>query len=310
MKPEILCSLIVNVARGDTPILEYTLPHIIETHKARFSEVVIVVDEKPSEGRILESYPQHSLRELYETLDRVRSRGYEFRQETISYAPEDVQRVYLEWFGHTRITFRCAGGTPIYAFLYGLNIAAYDYCLHLDSDMLIYDPGPTSWIDKAIALLESTPQIMFVNQSWGIQTESVPSPPELPTVRLASGQLVSQVFSSRCFLFSRKKIERAFLPIPDKKHSIPKQVIYRIQRRSPYVALEQMISAALERSNTFRADLDPKCGWNLHAWDKRIFADRRIRDVLGYIEAGLYPVRHTGQYNLNYELFLQDFDKV
>ena len=42
MKPEVECSLVVNVARGDVPLLEHTIPHILSSHKVRFAEVLLV----------------------------------------------------------------------------------------------------------------------------------------------------------------------------------------------------------------------------------------------------------------------------
>lgn len=304
-KPKVACSLIINVARGDTPILEYTLPHILDSHVICFAEVVVVVDEQVAQGRIRERYPQYSVESLYLALDRVRERGYKFREEAVSYRDEDLERVFSKWFGHSRMTCRCAGGTPIYAFLYGLETARYDFRLHLDSDMLIYDPGPRSWVQKAVELLETVPEILFVNQTWGLQTEESPAPASMPTTDLGYGQNVSQVFSSRCFFFSDEKLHKSFLPLETVKHPFMKRILYRLQKRSPYVALEQMISRTLFRTNTYRADLKLAWGLNLHAWDKEVFRHADILDVISQIEMGQIPIEHLGQYNLDFAQFLQ-----
>lgn len=303
-KSKIACSLIINVARGDVPILQYTLPHIFDTHKIHFDDIVIVVDESAAEGRIRQHSPQYSLEELYGVLGAMRQQGYEFRQETVSYNRQDVKRTFSKWFGRSSVGFRCAGGTPIYAFLYGLEQAQYDFCLHLDSDMLIYDPGPTSWVQKAVEVLKNTPEVLFVNQTWGPQTRASASPKAIPSVDLGFEQRVSQVFSTRCFLFSMRNLEERFLPIVPVKHPILKRVIYSFQRRSSYLALEQIIGLALVRKNFFRADLDLEWGFNLHAWDKRVFQDTQITIVLNQIAAGQIPVEHQGQHDLNYDLFL------
>lgn len=305
-KREVVCSLVINVARGDTPILEYTLPHILNTHKVRFAEVLIVVDEKLAEGRIGKSYPQHSLHELYEILGKVKKRGYEFRQEVVSYRQEDVDRTYEKWFGRSLGNYRCAGGTPIYAFLCGLELARHDICLHLDSDMLIYDPGPLSWTIKAIEILKEIPEVLFVNQTWGLQTKSSPAPESMPSVDLGYGQRVSKAFSSRCFLFSMKKIESTFLPIAPAKHPLFKRVAYYLQNRSQYLALEQMVSKALVYKHMYRADLDNNWGFNLHAWDKTIFRNTHIENVLQEISEGRVPVKHISKHNLDYDLFLEE----
>jgi len=304
-KPNAACSLVINVSRGDTPILEYTIPHILDSHAIQFTEVIIVVDEQPAEGRIGRQYHQYSLKELYNSLEKVRKKGHEFRCEVVSYQAQDVQKTYLEWFGHSNITYRCAGGTPIYAFLYGLGLARYDIRLHLDSDMLIYDPDPASWVSKAITTLEEVPEILFVNQTWGLQTSGVPAPESMPSADLGYGQRVSQVFSSRCFIFSMDKLRKAFLPIKPTKHPFTKRIIYRLQKRSPYMAFEQMVSRALNRTHTYRADLDSHWGFSLHAWDKSVFQDTNINDVLKHISTGQVPTEHLGQHNLNYSLFVK-----
>lgn len=303
-KAEFPCSLIVNVARGDVPLLEYTLPHILDTHKVRFADVVILVDERMAKGRIRQHSPQYSLKDLYAVLDTVRRRGYEFRQESVSYHREDVKRTFLKWFGRSSVSYRCAGGTPIYAFLYGLELAQHDFCLHFDSDMLIHDPGPVSWVQKAVQVLTGTPEVLFVNQTWGLQSKAFPSPKAIPSVDLGFEQRVSQVFSTRCFLFSMKKLEEHFLPIPPIKHPFPKRTLYSFQGRSPYLALEQIIGLGLAREGFYRADLDLDWGLSLHAWDKNVFQDARITIVLDQIKKGQIPATHQGQHDLNYELFL------
>lgn len=309
-KPEVACSLIINVSRGDTPILEYTLPHILNSHAIRFSEVIVVVDKEPAEGRIRQQNLQYSLEELYETLDKIRKSGCEFTQEFVNYNTEDVNRIFSKWFGHSDVSYRCAGGTPIYAFLYGLDNAQYDFRLHLDSDMLIHDPGPKSWVCKAIEILEQIPEVLFVNQTWGVQPKSSPAPDSMPSMDIGFEQRVSQIFSTRCFLFSMEKLRTTFLPIEAKQHPWLKRVVYTLQGRSSYVALEQMITSALNRTNTYRADLNMEWGFNLHAWDKSIFQNPHINGIVRQIEAGHIPPEHLGQHNLNYSLFLRETDRL
>jgi hypothetical protein len=188
--------------------------------------------------------------------------------------------------------------------LYGLELAQHDFRLHLDSDMLIYDPGPKSWVQKAMEVLGRTPEVLFVNQTWGLPTKDAPSPEVIPSVDRGFEQRVSQVFSTRCFLFSMAKLDTCFLPIVPAKHPVHKQIVYFLQKRSPHMALEHMIGRALSRQNFYRADLDADWGLNLHAWDKLVFQDAEIEMVLKRIQAGQIPADHQGQHNLNYDLFL------
>jgi hypothetical protein len=310
IRDQVSCSLVINVARGDAPILEFTLPHMLDTHKARFREVVVVVDEIPSVGRIGRQSQQYGLDSLYEALEKVRSRGYSFRQEVVSYRSDDVRSIYSKWFGRTDVSYRCASGTPVYAFLYGVEMAHANFRLHLDSDMLIYDPGPTSWVLRAIRVLQEIPEILFVNQTWGMQSEASPAPQYLPSVDLGYGERVSRIFSSRCFLCDMEKLEQALMPITPTKHPFVKRIAYLMQGRPPFVALEQMISAALVHSGTYRADLGMKWGYNLHAWDKRVFADARVSAVINRFAKGYMPAGHIGKHDLDYGLFLDETQEL
>jgi len=287
------CALVINVSRGDVPTLNRTLPHLLTTHKFSFAETIVVVDGLPAQGRIARTYRQYSLEQLLDALRSVKSQGYEFRQVFVDYSPEVIHRTMYSWFGTAEVTIRCAGGTPIYAFLYALDQAKSDYRLHLDSDMIIYDPGPSSWVDAAINILQTHREVMFVNQHFG---------PTDDDERFALKK--TQEFSTRCFLFSMSKLRDGFLPVTPEKHPIFKRIAYRLERRSPYLALEQMIAAHLRVAKMYRCDLDASHGFNVHACDKQIFTSHRAENIIRRIEAGDVPDEQMGKDNLESSAYL------
>jgi hypothetical protein len=304
MRQEVACSLVMNVTVGDVPILEHTIPHILSSHKIEFAEVIVVVDELKAQGRILEQSRQYSLADLFSSLEAIRERGYEFRQISVDYGIAAVRQTFYEWFGNARVGFRCAGGTPIYAFLYGLDQSYNDFRLHLDCDMLIYDPRPQSWVEEAVRVIEENDRILFVNQGWGPCCSDCAPLERKTAFDMDTGQRVAQTFSTRCFLFSMSKLRKQFLPMKAAQHPFPKTVYYRAQGRSPFVPLEQMIAHRLDITGMFRCELDRSWGYSLHAWDKQVFNHSRIGEVIRRIQDGRTPNAHCGQYNLNYSIFL------
>lgn len=305
MKPEVECSLVVNVARGDVPLLEFMIPHILSSHKVRFSEVLIVVDESTAEGR-LGTQPQYTLHELSEALDRTRERGYRFRQVSIDSSPDRVQAIFCKWFGQPEVSFRCAGGTPIYAFLFGLEQAQCDYRLHVDVDMLIYDPGPRSWVEQAMTILRRTEAVVFVNQAGGPHHEDCTRPEHIAGFDKVLGLHVDGAFSTRCFLYSDRKLQERFLPMDAVRYSVLKRLQYYLQGRSSFMALEQMIAHRLSHSVFLRCDLDRSWGFSLHAGvDKSVFLDPRIKDVIARVERGEAPLGQCGYYDLVFQTFLE-----
>jgi hypothetical protein len=100
-----------------------------------------------------------------------------------------------------------------------------------------------------------------------------------------------------------EKLRSRFLPMKGIKHPFIKSMYYRMQGRSPFVALEEMVAHRLRVLGAFRCELDRTWGYTLHAWDKEVFQHAGIDDVLACIKDGTVPDAHCGQYNLDYDLF-------
>lgn len=297
------CSLVINVARGDVPLLAHTIPHLLTTHKVAFSETLIVVDGGVAEGRIAQRYTQYSLDHLTDTLEQLQGQGYRFRIVNVDYSPYAIGSTFAAWFGNTHVSLKCAGGTPIYAFLFGLDQARCDFRLHLDSDMLVYDPASCSWIDEAIRVLRDVPEVLFVNQAGGPHHPNCPRSEHLATFNPNLGLHVAKDFSTRSFLFSMSKLNRSFLPMRAVKFPLPKRLRYRLQRRSVYMALEQMIAANLARSECWRCELSRLYGFNLHAGDKTRFLELNMTSVVSAISKGDTPMQQCGKYDLDFDAF-------
>lgn len=288
------CTLVVNVGPRDHIVAARTLPHLIRTHKVEFEEICVVLDRKSTSGRLAGEPAPDSGALFQETLDSLppatkvievdRSRA---RRATIN----------SRWFGRSSVSDRCAGGTPIYPFVFGLDAATSRYRLHMDCDMLIHDPGPESWIQRAIGVLEEHVDILSVNQMMGPGSDTTEAPQFFAGVHRDRGLRLSQRFTSRCFFYDHQRLS-ATLPMQPRTHDWKKRLFYVLAGRGPYTAFEQMVEMHLHRTRSYRCDLDPGHGFSIHGWNKQFFQDPAIAETISAIEDGLFPPEQRGLIDL------------
>ncbi len=297
MGQSVPCTLVVNVSTNDVTLVRSALPHLLRTHKAKFSDVVVLVDETSPTGRLTGNRSPCSLQQLRDELATLRKAGLDFREVALDLGEASVRGTFEKWFGTSRVSLRCAGGTPIYAFLFGLEQAKTRYRLHVDSDMLFFDPGPNSWIAAAIAVLERHDRVIFVTQMMGPPALDGTDHEFLPPHRKEFGLRVSHAFSTRCFLYDDQKLQ-SFLPLVPARFRFPRSVIYRLMRGSAFKPLEQMIELQQENACLYRCALEAEFGFNLHAWNKAFFEDDKIQGTIEDIERGHVPDAQRGSANL------------
>lgn len=293
-KSNVDCSLVVNVGLRDYGVAAATLPHMVRTHRVAFAEICVVLDETPPTGRLSGVVTQSAKQDLLDSLHDLTPRPEILRVDRTPSCREIVNRA---WFGHPAVADRCAGGTPLYPYVYGLHIAKSRYRLHADCDMLFCDPGPTSWIEQAIRVLGAEPDVMFVNQMMGPGSDVSCAPEFYAPIDQSRRLRLSQEFSSRCFLFDFEKL-RQFLPIAPASHGLMKRVSYLARNRSGLLPFEQMVTHHLHRTASYRCDLPPEFGFTLHAWDKMFFASEEIGNTISSIETGWAPDVQQGKINL------------
>ena len=158
-------------------------------------------------------------------------------------------------------------------------------------------------MEKAIEILEDNEKVVFVKQTQGPPTLSGAYHEFLAPYNQQIGLRISQVLTSRCFLFSKAKLEDKLLPIYPLKWSIVRRCMGYTKGRvsSPYMALETMISETLKRKAYYQCELESDFGFSLHAWNKKVFSNLKIEQVIQDIELGKVPESQRGLVNLEFE---------
>jgi hypothetical protein len=288
------CALIVNAALGESALVELVLPHLVRTHKVSFDEVLVVLDCRPKEGRLAAA--QGDDRAKFHQLVESVGAANPARLVEVDYSETTVSEVAQRWFDETP-SLRCSAGTPIYPFIFGMDRADAKYRLHVDCDMLFFDPGP-SWIEKGIDVLVNYADVLFVNPSMGPHDPVLGQHEFLASEDPNTGLRQSHGFSTRAFLFDAAKLASALLPLVAHKHGVFRRLRYRAQGRPPFLALERTIARNLESSGRYRCDLEPRDGFCLHAWDRTALLDGGGQRVIRDIERGHVPRAQFNHVNL------------
>ncbi len=290
------CTLVVNIGPRDFEMALTTIPHMIRSHKVAFARTLLVIDRTPPSGRIAGPSAKMNADTFTQAI------GDATPGSTIQMLGRELvtrRRINNEWFGRSDVTDRCASGTPIYPFVFGIDGAATEFILHADCDMLFHDPGNPSWIEEGMRILETEPDIIFVNQMMGPRSDSVSEPEFLAPFDLGRQLRLAKTFSTRCFLLQRKKL-RHFLPLQSVTYPLHRRILYGIQQRSPFLPLERMVANQLALTGTFRCDLTASYGFTVHAGDKSWFSgnSEHIETVIREIEVGRYARSQIGHINL------------
>jgi hypothetical protein len=294
---DVACSLIMNTSPADAQLVGHVLPHLVRTHKLSFHEIIVIVDESTPTGRVAQSSAQ-SLSELRQALRVIRGSGIQFKEVLLDTSASARRAIFGKWFGSDDVALRCASGTPIYAFLFGIEQASAPFRLHVDSDMLFFDPGPVSWVARATDILATHPEVAFVTQMMGPANLDRLDHEYLAPMNKAYGLRLAQNFSTRCFLYNDPKLTSQLLPIKPLRYSFPRSLYYAWTRGCSVKPLEQMIAHGLQKRGLYRCDLDSECGFTLHGWNKKFFAESGIERVISDIEAGRIPSSQRGAINL------------
>jgi len=296
-KPNVACSLVINTSPADTRLVAHVLPHLVRTHKFSFQEIIVIVDESKPTGRLAQKSAQ-SLSELRLELESIRGGGVQFKEVPLDTSAWARRAVFGKWFGADDVALRCASGTPIYAFLFGIEQASAPFRLHVDSDMLFFDPGPVSWVARATEILATHAEVAFVTQMMGPPNLDGLDHEYLAPMNKAYGLRMAQNFSTRCFLYNDPKLTSQLLPIKPLRYSFPRSLYYAWTRGCSFRPLEQMIAHGLQKRGLYRCDLGSECGFSLHGWNKKFFEESGIERVISDIELGRIPSSQRGAINL------------
>jgi hypothetical protein len=272
--------IVTNVSINDGIRIFYSLPNWVRIFNSRINKIIIIVDERPVEGRIgklhVKSYAKFEINKVLKEL----AKKYSFvKVQKLDYSK--LKEVSSRFFRTAR-PIRCQGGTPIFAFLAAITFASDGIILKTDCDMLFYDNG---WVAKAINLLN--------NNYYDII-----EPPKLG--------LSDIDFSTRAFLIDKR---RFLQKMPMKAHTLGLlQIVDRkLNNRSIYLALEQMIQKEIEAGKFSSICLKDKLGYSMHIVSNNDINPESYDDVVYKVENNLIPFEQKKFWDFNKE-FWQELD--
>ena len=258
-----LMSLASNATAADGPMLLRTVPHWLRVFGAHLSELLIIIDREPLMGRIAELQCGQSAADQFDdVINELRRADSRVRFiELQSLDPDPIQR---RWFGNAR-PVRCQAGTPLLAFAAAIDQASSNVILRCDSDMLFCEKG---WLREA--------NISF---SQGLDVY------EPPRLHLAGDMVVS----SRAFMVTKSSFYDK-LPLRNLRLDVFRMVHRMIKKRSPWVALEQMMTRSVHTGHlSYKIGQNTALGYSLHGV-MRSYAERSwFLDVIHAVETGEVP---------------------
>jgi hypothetical protein len=288
--------VVMNATKIDGSVLSHTIPHLLRTHKDTIARLTVVIDERKRTGRLQAAEAEHDVVQmLSEIASVVSSTPINVVRLDYSQAKATMRR----WFGNERVAARCAGGTPLLAFLFGMDQASAEYVLRTDCDMMYFDgSSPYGWLSAARRLLDDYPDIYFVSPYLGPPGCSGSN--GIIAKKGETGLRLGQAFSTRCFFYKRSKLE-SLLPLARAMHPLPKRFQYCAQGRSGERALEESIAMTLKARGTYRCDLEPSSAIAIHVAHRRRFAEPGFESIVCDVEHGRFPECQAGCHNLSDE---------
>jgi hypothetical protein len=284
--------VVMNVTDIDGTIVSHTIPHILRSHKDTICRLTVVIDERKRTGRLQAAETKH---DVVQTLGEIASVVGSTAINVVRLDYSQAKATMRRWFGNERVAARCAGGTPLLAFLFGMDQASAEYVLRTDCDMIYFDGSPDGWLTDGRRLLDDYPDIYFVSPYLGPPGDSASN--GVTAERGKTGLRLSHAFSTRCFLYKRSKLE-SLLPLVRATHPFPKRVQYCAQGRSGERALEQSIAMTLRARGTYRCDLEPSSAIAIHVAHRGRFVEPGFESIVCDVEHGRFPECQAGDHNL------------
>ncbi|NER79671.1 MAG: hypothetical protein F6K42_08825, partial [Leptolyngbya sp. SIO1D8] len=294
------CSLSIMVARTDIPFMMQTIPHLVRSCDFPFHKKVLVVDTAPLSGDKVNRPGIGTMEQLRENCAQLIRQGVMDEFIDMDYSPSYQRHIYRKHFGTDRMRpTHNYKGYPILGSIFAIEEVPGDYILHFDSDILLHQKAGHSWIRAGIELLERRDDVMFVRPLSGPPNKGGKFFQKVPYSADPEGFYRFKFFSSRVFLFQRKKFNE-LLPLPilwrGYQHQwmewLPAAVLNEVEalfQRGSLDSWEVMISRKLETTDYVRATLTDPNAWTLHPIDRGPEFIHHLPEIIHRVEAGDFP---------------------
>jgi len=260
-------SIVANVTTADSALILHTVPNWLRVFNDRIAEVLIVIDEKPAEGRMALSRKQSpSIDELYIALEHLRSLDSRVSWIVLDYS--QAKDTSLRWFGVSNVV-RCQSGSPTFGYAYAVEHAVSDIVLRIDCDMVFYNAG---WFERAIELLGSGELDLAEPPKIGMYIHGYQN-----TLSTGALMLKRSSFFTRC--------------LPLKPHRLDwLRCIHRSLKGRPiWLSLEEILLREKERGRLTHSLLSSELGFSVHVYSRAYAKSPHLQYVISAIEAGNVP---------------------
>lgn len=307
-------TLQINLSPGDVRYAELTVPALAHAHADAAERLVVVDVCKPQRTGIVDPekrFPEPAYSErvhrIRDIADQLQQEGTVDRVEVLAPGAELfdlLSRKYLG--GHVRETHDY-GGCALMSYLAGFELCRTPWVTHFDADMLLHQSEGFNWVREAQLTIEDNPHIVAaIPRPCPPEHSDLPSANELlPHEKHAQGWLTTW-FSTRCYLFDRRKLERE-LPLLQGRilwESRLARLLRRGYPRSPEIMLFRRMKAAGKRRLTLRDER----AWLLHPVDKGDTFVSLLPAILDRVAAGNYPSAQAGQQDIRTDLWIKSPD--
>jgi len=290
-------TLTLMVARTDVSWIEDMLRHLCGVHRMSVAQIFVFVDTAPLGPAYRDRPGVGTMQELREILAKIQNEGLIDAVKDIPYDSTTRKQLYQKYFGRDLRVTHNFRGYPVLGSIYSIEEVPTDWVLHFDSDILVHQKTGVDWVGDAIDLMNRREEILFAAPQ--------PGPPRSDGVLLQRGLPYKdegnfysfKKFSSRIYLFSKKRLQR-LLPIKPKYISWKRRLWQAVTGQSALWNWEIMVSEALKKSPSIRADLkNPNC-WTLHTPDHGPEFVKNLPKIIQKVEAGWFPESQAGDYDM------------
>lgn len=258
-------SFVTNATKMDGGRLSVFLPIVLQVFGDFIDEVLVILDTRPEEGRIKKLHKNASSAQV--SVEEVCASIKDFQIRLIELDYSKIDEISEKWFGVKGVN-RCQAGTPIFAFLYGIEQCQHSNIIRSDCDILYCNLG---MIDEIQRLSKKFDLIQFPFLNDG-----------------------SIAFSTRSFYINR---ERVYRKLPLKLHKLDfLRTIKRAYSGKPnWLALEQILDAEILMDHLQLHVVQTSKGYTMHIPSRGDFVGLQPiaeRFVLGKIPERQLKIQH------------------
>lgn len=255
-----MISFVTNATEKDYGRLKLFLPNVLRAFGIYIQELVIVVDKLQEEGRIKQMHANsdninsnaEAIYNLIKIDDRIRIIDLDYQK---------VEQISQKWFNLDKV-IRCQAGTPIFAFLYAIEMAQYPLVIRADCDVIFHNK-------KIVEKLLQEAQYYDLIQFPFLNDDIIP-------------------FSTRAFFINKDRIAR-ILPIDMARLDILRQIHRIFIGRNHYLALEQIIETNIKKNVLKSFTMSSEFGYTMHISKRSDFIDADIDTIIVSFNNGIIP---------------------